>query len=239
MTKFITFVSGKGGVGKTTATLNVGHSLTQLGKKVTLVDANLATPNLAIHLGFINPEGTVNSFVRKEKNLREVTYVHESGLSLIPASTSYTEFQKTDPKRLVQIFEHLDNTSDFVLIDAPSGLGQEVSQVLKHSDEVILVVNPTFSSVLDALKTIQLAEIHENVVVGVLLNLTNGGKHELKASEVERILNYPILANVKVDKKIRKSVHQNLPLTQLFPRSKSARQFKLVAQHLCLEENLP
>ncbi|MBI2125034.1 MinD/ParA family protein, partial [Candidatus Woesearchaeota archaeon] len=125
MTKFIAFVSGKGGVGKTTSTLNTGQALLQQGKRVTLLDANLMTPNLAIHLGFLNPEGTVNKFLRKEKDLNEVIYLHESGLSIVPASPSYSEFQKTNLQHLSEIFEHLDETTDFVLVDAPSGLGYE------------------------------------------------------------------------------------------------------------------
>src|SRR3989344_6573746 len=133
MTKFIAFVSGKGGAGKTTATLNVGQALTTLGKKVILVDANLVTPNLAIHLGFMNPEGTLNKFLRKEKSLKEITYLHESGLSLIPASPSLSEYQKTNPQKLNKLFDLLKNTADFVLIDAPSGLGYDVHQILKSA----------------------------------------------------------------------------------------------------------
>ena len=123
MTRFVTFVSGKGGVGKTTTTLNVGHALAKLGKKVLLLDANLVTPNLALHLGLLNPESTLNDFLRKDKNIQEITYLHQSGISLIPASPSLAEYQKTNPQHLTEIFEHLDELNDFVLVDAPSGLG--------------------------------------------------------------------------------------------------------------------
>ena len=70
MTRFITFVSGKGGVGKTTSTVNIGHALITAGKKTTLVDGNLVTPNLSLHLGMLNPESTLNNFLRKEKSLK-------------------------------------------------------------------------------------------------------------------------------------------------------------------------
>ena len=238
MTKFIAFVSGKGGVGKTTSTLNVGQALINLGQKVTLLDANLMTPNLAIHLGFINPDGTVNKFLRKEKSLPEVIYLHESGLSLIPASPSYNEFQKTNPQQLTEIFEHLENSTNFVLIDAPSGLGYEVSQILKNTDEVVIVVNPNLSSVTDALKTIQLAKAHNNIISGIILNMTHRGWHEMKPQEIENILGHPIIANIKHDRKIRKSVHQQMPLNYLYPKSSSAREFKKVAQQLHFEEKV-
>ncbi|HLD79806.1 MAG TPA: AAA family ATPase [Candidatus Nanoarchaeia archaeon] len=234
MTKFIAFVSGKGGVGKTTSSLNVGQSLASMGKEVILVDANIVTPNLAIQLGFVNPEGTLNKFLRKEKSLKEITYLHESGISLIPASPSLSEYQKTNPQKLNKLFDLLKNTADFVLIDAPSGLGYDVHQILKSTDEVVLVVNPTLSSVMDALKTIQLAKENNNTVSGIILNMTNGGKDELTQKEVESILEYPLLANVKYHRKVRRATHKQMPLTYLYPRSKPAREFKKVAQHLAL-----
>ncbi len=234
MTKFIAFVSGKGGVGKTTSTVNVGQALASLGKEVILVDANIVTPNLALQLGFMNPEGTLNKFLRKEKSLKEIMYLHESGISLIPASPSLSEYQKTNPQKLHKIFDHLQNAADFVLVDAPSGLGYDVHQILKNTDEVVLVVNPTLSSVMDALKTIQLAKENNNTVAGMILNMTNGGKDELSAKEVESILEYPILANVKYSRKVRKATHRQMPLTYLYSWSKPAREFKKVAQHLTL-----
>ena len=235
MTKFIAFVSGKGGVGKTTTTLNVGQALANLGRRVILLDGNLVTPNLALHLGFMNPSGTVNKFLRKEKGLKEIVYLHECGISLIPASPSYNEFQKTNVQKLDKIFEHLNNTTDFVLIDSPSGLGYDVNQILKHCDEAVIVVTPTLSSVMDALKTIKVARAHNNLVGGVLLNMSNKGKHELTKKEVEDILGHPILAEVRHDKKFRKSLHKKMPLNHIYPHSRSAKEFKKMAEHLSLE----
>ncbi len=234
MTKFIAFVSGKGGAGKTTSTLNVGQALSTLGKDVILVDANIVTPNLAIHLGFVNPEGTLNKFLRKEKSLKEIMYLHESGISLIPSSPSLSEYQKTNPQKLHKIFDHLKNAADFVLVDAPSGLGYDLHQILKNTDEVVLVVNPTLSSVMDALKTVQLAKENNNTIAGVILNMTNGGKDELSAKEVEGILEYPLLANIKYHRKVRKAAHKQMPVTHLYPWSKPAREFTKVARHLAL-----
>jgi septum site-determining protein MinD len=235
MTKFVALVSGKGGVGKTTSALNIGQALVDLGKDVILVDGNIVTPNLAIHLGFMNPEGTLNKFLRKEKELKEVIYLHESGISFIPSSPSYSEFQKTNPQNISKIFERLDNTVDFVLIDAPSGLGYDLHQILKNTEEVLIVVNPNLSSVADALKTIQLANATNNSIAGILLNKTNKGKHELSEKEVEEILSHHILANIRTCNKIKKSTHKQMPLNYLYPRSKSAKEFVKVAKHLSLD----
>ena len=238
MTKFIALVSGKGGAGKTTCTLNIGQALTNLGKKAIVVDANLVTPNLALQLGLMNPTGTVNKFLRKKKNLKETTHLHESGLTFLPASPSYTEFQKTNSQDIGEIFEHLDNIAEFVVVDSPSGLGTEVSQILHHCDEAVIVVNPQLSSVMDALKTIKLAQKNNTIIAGVLLNMSNKGRYELKPEEVEEILNYPIIGNIRSDKKFRKALYRQAPVTHLYKRSRPAKEFLKVAQHLSLENNL-
>jgi len=236
MTKFITIASGKGGVGKTTAAINLGQALTDLGKRVIVVDSNIVTPNVGIHLGLLNPEGTINKFLRKEKALKDIIYTHESGLSIIPASPSYIEFQKTNPQKIVEIFEHLDDLAEIVILDAPSGLGYEIEQILKHSDEVVVVANPNLSSVMDALKTIEIARANDNIIAGVVLNMSHRGRHEMTTQEVEHILNYPIIANIKTDRKIRKSLHRQLPLNFLYPRSRSAKEFHKLAEHLTLKQ---
>lgn len=240
MTRFIALVSGKGGVGKTTTTLNIGHALHKLGKQVVLLDANLATPNLGLQLGLLNPEGTLNKFLRKEKDLHEIIYRHDSGVTLIPSSLNLIEFQKTNPQKLSEIFEHLDEMCEFVIIDAPSGLGYEVNLILRNSDEALIVVNPTLSSVMDALKTIQLANSYNSTISGIILNMTNfRGWHELKPEEIEKILGHPIIANIRHDGKFRKALLQQAPLHQLYPRSKSSREYTKIAKHLCLShENL-
>src|SRR3989338_8454423 len=114
MTKFIAIVSGKGGAGKTTATLNLGQALTDLGKKVIVVDTNFATPNVAIQLGFMNPEGTINKFLRKEKE------------------------KKKKKKKKINLIELLYDFFGLVRGAAPGGGGKEVKKVLKNSDEALI-----------------------------------------------------------------------------------------------------
>ncbi len=239
MTKFVAIASGKGGVGKTTSTLNIGQALSNIGKQVVLVDTNIVTPNLGLHLDLVNPEGTLNKFLRKENSLHEVTYQHEGGFSVIPASPSYHESQYNQEFNLSKVFVGLDNTADFVLLDLPSGLGKDVSHCLKQSDEVIIIVNPTLSSVMDALKTMQLAKENDTLVAGIILNMSNKGRHEMKPSEVEEILGHPLIANIRTCKKVRKAQHRREPLNSLYPRSKTAKEYNKVAQHLSLQHKLP
>ena len=135
----------------------------------------------------------------------------------------------------MEIFEHLDETADFVLIDSPAGLGDEVNLILKHSDEALIVVNPTISSLMDGLKTIKAAKDNNSQIAGVILNMVHGN-NEIKKREAESILGYPIIAEIKFDQKIRKSAHLGVPMKHNSFWPGSARQFKQIAEHLCLME---
>ena len=237
MTRFVALVSGKGGVGKTSVTLNLGHSLAEQGKKVVLVDANLATANLGHHLGEISHSATINHFLRKEKHIHEVLQDHEHGFSYIPASSSFKEFQKTDPAKIGKVVEHLDRAHDIVLFDAPSGMGPELSHLLSHTDEVIVVTTPTMSSVMEALKSVEVARAKGNTVTGVVLNMTHGGKHELSESEVRELLGVPIIANVKHDRKMHKAQFQGVPIAEsgFFAKiSQPAREFKKLSDFVLM-----
>lgn len=237
MTRFMALISGKGGVGKTSITLNLGHSLAKQGKKVVLVDANLATANLGHHLGKVSHSGTINQFLRKEKHIHEVLQEHELGFSYIPASSSFIEFQKTNPERIGKVMEHLDRAHDIVLLDAPSGMGQELSYLLEHTDEVLVVTTPTLSSVMEALKSLEVAKTKGNVVTGVVLNMTHNGKHELNESEVKKLLGVPIIANIKHNRNMHKAQHEGVPLASMgffAKRSQAAKEFKKLSDFILM-----
>ena len=95
------------------------------------------------------------------------------------------------------------------------------------------MTTPNLSAVMDALKTVQVAQAHDNTIAGIVLNMTHwASRHELKLEEVEQILNYPVIATLRVDGKIRKASHQQVPLNYLHPNSRSARQFHKIAEHV-------
>ena len=235
MTKFIAIISGKGGVGKTTTTLNLGHALTKLGKKVILLDANFATPNLAGHLGVASVKASLNDFLRQTKPLPEIIHLHHSGIAFIPSSVSYQDFKKTQPDKITEVFEHLENLADIVLVDCPAGLGYELVQVLKNTDEAIVVTNPNLSSLIDSLKAIELAKENNNSIPGFVLNLTNKGRNEIKAADSEKTLGVPLLVNIPQDKKIKKALYKQAPSHHLYPRAKSSKQYFKLAEYLLNE----
>src|SRR3989338_4734544 len=96
MTKFIAIASGKGGVGKTTTALNLGTALSNFGKDVVVVDANLSTPHISLHLGSPKLRVTLNDSLKGIVNIKDTAYLHPSGVRIIPSSIALEEHDKKD-----------------------------------------------------------------------------------------------------------------------------------------------
>ena len=88
MTKIIVITSGKGGVGKTTTAINLGAAMNYFGKDVLVIDGNLTTPNVGIHLGSPEVPINLNHILSGKADVFEGVYEHESGLKIIPSSLS-------------------------------------------------------------------------------------------------------------------------------------------------------
>ena len=91
MAKIYAIISGKGGVGKTTSAINIGTSLNELGEDVIILDGNLTTPNIGIHLGAPIVPISLNHVLNNQAKLEDAIYEHESGTKIIPASLSLNE----------------------------------------------------------------------------------------------------------------------------------------------------
>ncbi len=154
MTKIYSIISGKGGVGKTSSTINLGAALNKLGEDVIIVDGNLTTPNIGIHLGAPIVPITLNHVLNNQARIEDAIYEHESGTKVLPASLSLKETEKIDYKKIPEVLRKLKKFTNYVLIDSAAGLGEEARFAILSSDEVIIVTNPEISAVTDALKTI-------------------------------------------------------------------------------------
>jgi|TARA_Y100000310_G_scaffold187484_1_gene187516 septum site-determining protein MinD len=225
MTKIYAVISGKGGVGKTTTTINLGTSLNYLGEDVVIVDANLTTPNVGIHLGAPIVPVTLNHVLSNQVKFEEAIYEHESGTKVMPASLSLRETEKVDYKKFPELMKKVKKMTGYVLIDSAAGLGEEARAAINACDEIIIVTNPEMSAVTDALKTIKLTEEKGKPVAGVILTRYRGKNHEMSIPNIRDMLEIPILGIIPEDDAIRESQALKNAVIHTHPRSKAAKTY--------------
>jgi len=225
MAKIYAIISGKGGVGKTTTTINLGTSLNVLGEDVIILDGNLTTPNIGIHLGAPIVPVTLNHVLNGTAKIEDAIYEHESGTKIIPASLSLKETERTNYKKLPEIARRLKKISNYILIDSAAGLGEEAKIAIDSSDEIIIVTNPEMAAVTDALKTIKLAEEKNKKVKGVIITRYQGKRLEMSISNIKDMLEIPILGIIPEDDAIKESQVMKNSVIHTHPKSRAAKTY--------------
>lgn len=229
MTRLICVSSGKGGVGKTTVTSNVGAALTHFGADTIVLDANLTNPNLGFHIGIPLYPNTLHDVLKGDAHITEAMYIHDSGLRVVPAGLSVEDLKDTSPENLSDVLLDAVGEPDFVLIDSAAGLGNESINAIEASDELLVVTNPNLPSVTDALKTVNIAEEAGTEVTGVVLNKVKDHESELETSEVESMIGYDVLMEIPHHEKVEEALAAKKPVIHHEPDHHIAERFKAVA----------
>jgi len=223
----IVFASGKGGVGKSTISLNLALLLTQAGKRVVIVDADVQMANLGLMLGIDNAPISLNNVMRGENDVSEAVYEGPVGLKYVPASISSGE-DNFDYSNLKKAVQKLEETYEIVIVDCPPGLGKDAIAAMRSAREMVLVITPEPASLADALKVQVDAERSGIKIAGFILNMVLGDKEEIKPRELEVILKLKNLAVLPEDLQVRRASNQQIPVVVLNPNapfSKSLRKF--------------
>lgn len=232
MTKIITITSGKGGVGKTTTAINLAAALNSFGKDVIIVDANLTTPNVGLHLGAPIVPISLNHVLLGKAKVGDAIYEHKSGTKIIPSSLSVKELKRLNHQKLKDIGKKLRKMADIIIYDSAAGLGEEAIAALDAADELIIVTNPEIPAVTDALKTSKVIEDMGKTVKGVIVTRVRGGKYEMPVSNIREMLELPILGIVPEDKNVMTSVVMKDALIHTHPKSRAARAYRNIAAKL-------
>ena len=232
MAKVYAIISGKGGVGKTTSAINLGASLNQLGEDVIIIDGNLTTPNIGIHLGAPIVPITLNHVLSNQAKLEDAIYEHESGTKIMPASLSLKETKKIDPKKLSDITKRLKKITNYIIIDCAAGLGEEAKSAIKAADEMIIIANPEIASVTDALKTIKLSEEMNKTIKGLIITRYKGGKTDMSIPNIRDMLEIPLIGIIPEDEAVRESQVIKNPVILTHPKSKASRNYEIASRRI-------
>ena len=233
MTRIVSCVSGKGGAGKTTIVANLGIALAKLGKDVVVLDGNLTTPNLGLHLGVPLYPTTLHDVLKGRASIKDAIYRHETGLKIIPAGIGLKDLKGVDARDLPTALLDLLGNTEIVLIDAAAGLGREALAAVEASDELLLITNPDLPSVTDALKAAKLAEQLGTKVLGLVINRKANKPHEMKTSQIAGMLdNIEVLAEIPEDVSVQEAIAKRIPAVHHNPKARASRELQRLAAKL-------
>jgi septum site-determining protein MinD len=236
MTKYVVVASGKGGVGKTTTALNLAIALSNFGREVIVIDANMTTPNIGLHLGAPNIPITLHDVLRGNNHIKEAAYLHPSGLKVIPSSIALESGSEELLEKLKDVLPDLKGVAEIILIDAAAGLGKEAIHAIKYCEDAIIVTNPDIPSVTDALKTIRRCEKEGTKVMGIVVTKVMDDEFELSIKNIEIILEKPVIGIIPHDENVRKSLYLKNPVGYTHPNSHASIAYKKLAANLIGEK---
>ncbi len=229
MSKVFVITSGKGGVGKTSTAINLGAAINYFGKDVLVIDGNLSTPNVGIHLNSPEVPVNLNHVLLKKADVFEAIYEHKSGMKIIPSSLSIKELGKIKSGEIKNFKNDFKKISEYIIVDSAAGLGDEAVSAIEMADELIVVTNPEMPAITDALKTIKLAEQLKKSVLGIIITRVKKDKIEMQSETVKEMLETPILGMVPEDIAVKKSLNEKDAVVHVYPKSKSSRAYKEIA----------
>lgn len=172
-TPIIAIASGKGGAGKTSFTLNLAYTLSKMGKRVLVFDADIGLANVDVQLG-LNVSRDLGDVVAGNCTLEETITLSDKGFSIIPGRSGFERTPFMTPlerREILKEIRHVSEKFDLVLLDVAAGIDQDVLSFTTFADRTLLVTTPDPSSITDAYALIKLMKTrHEKENCEILIN---------------------------------------------------------------------
>ena len=240
--RVIAVTSGKGGVGKTNLVANMAFSLSKLGKKVLVLDANLGLGNLDILLG-LTPKYNMTDVIAGRKTIQEIVVEGPGGIKILPASSGIqevTELTNGHKANLLTQIDQLEEEIDFLLIDTGAGISSNVMFFNVAAQDILVVVSPEPTAITDAYALMKV--LSKNYSVNQFQLLINTVKSEKEARAVyknlctvsDRFLNISIdyLGHILYDPALSRAVREQKAIVEFLPGSPASLCFRRVAREV-------
>ena len=250
VSRVITVTSGKGGVGKSTLTVNLAIQLARLGKKVIILDADFGLANIEVMLG-IRPEYNLADLMFKGKELKDIVIKGPEDIGFISGGSGIQELSRLSREQvvyLVQKLYELDELADIILVDTGAGISDSVLEFVSASNEVLLVATPEPTSITDAyalLKTLNRRSgfSKDDTVIKMVANRIKSKEegdtlYTKLGLVVDKFLNLKMefIGAIPDDPNCGKAIMQQQPITLAEPRSASVKAIRAIAEKLASKE---
>jgi septum site-determining protein MinD len=238
MGRVIVITSGKGGVGKTTTTANIGMALAQRNRKVVVIDADFGLRNLDLLLGLENrvvytAVDVLSGACRLEQAL--VKDKRRANLVLLPAAQNRTK-DSVNPAQMRQLVSALAKVFDYVLVDSPAGIEMGFQNAIAAATEAIVVTTPEISAVRDADRVIGLLEANNIKKSGLIINRIRpkmvAVNDMMSVEDVTEILAIPLIGVVPDDEKVIVSTNKGEPLVLSGDPTQAGSAFENIARRI-------
>jgi len=240
--RVIAITSGKGGVGKTNVSVNLGVSLAQRGRKVALLDADMGLANVDILLG-LSPQFNLSHVLKGEKTLSDIMLTTSDGLKVIPASSGIqqmSELSSMEQAGIIRAFSELDQSLDILIVDTAAGISSSVVNFARASQEIIVVICDEPTSLTDAYAYIKLLnrdfDISEFHIIANMVQSTQQGQQLFtKLTKVtDRYLDISLdyVGAIPFDDALRKAVQKQKPVVEVFPQGMATQAIKRLAHKI-------
>lgn len=240
MGEVIVITSGKGGVGKTTTTANIGAGLSQLGKKVVVIDTDLGLRNLDVVMGLenlivYNLVDVIEGGCRlKQALIRDKRY---ENLYLLPSAQTKDK-SAISPGQMKKLTSELKEEFDYVLLDCPAGIEQGFQNAIAGANRAIVVTTPEVSAIRDADRIIGLLEknhLRDNslIVNRIRMDMVRRGDM-MSIDDVTEILSIPLIGAIPDDERVVIGTNQGEPVIGI--DSKAGRAYANICRRIAGEE---
>ncbi len=240
-TQIITIASGKGGVGKSILTVNMGILLARKGKKVTVMDADFGLANINVIVGVL-PKYNLYHVFKGEKKLSDIIMNVDDNFDIIAGASGFQQLADLKDKERRRFVKDLGalNHNDYLLIDVGAGISHNVIDMIRAANETLIVTTPEPTAVTDAYGTIKaIAASGSGCNINLVVNRVKSF-HEAKMVS-QRIVNITKqFLNLKInyigfvfdDANIVKSIHEQAPIVNSYPKSSSSLCFEDIVSRM-------
>ena len=242
--RVVSIASGKGGVGKTSVSVNLAIALAKQGKKVVLFDADLQLANVDIMIG-CHSEFNLQHVIAGEMTLREIMVQGPSGISVVTGGSGVTQLMHAGPKKMATFFSQIDALAeefDILIFDTAAGLDNRVFAFLLKSDETLVVTTSEATSITDAYALIKvLTRRQPEAVIRVLVNRV-ATEHEARnvfeiiKTTAQNYLDVDLLFGgyIRQDSAFVEAMKKRQAMMVAYPSCRAATDFENVAREFAI-----